>query len=232
MGVIQTFQKNRPISPSPFFTTEDASLFLEFEGADGSTTFLDSSSYSHSISATNATIETDQHAIGSSSGYFPSNGFLTTPVDSSLDIRSGEFTIEGFLYATSLATNSGFAFFGDIASNSHRIQVDYKTDGSVAFYIEDGTLTLGDNLLAPAGTITVNNRYHIAAVQSGTMLMLFINGAIVATGARTKTVSTLPTLFYVGSARNGGAQRYCTGYIDHFLVTKSAKYTSNFYVPL
>lgn len=207
-------------------------LALPMDGANGSTTFTDISPTPKAVTRYgNAVISTAQSKFGGASAYFGGTGdYLDAGINSELDISSGDFTVEGWLRPSSLSVNSGFYHFGDTSSNYNRIQVDYKLDGSLAFWIQDGSET-GDSASSTAGLVQVNNWYHVAATQSGTNLYLFLNGALVASSTRTKTVAGIKRT-YIGASRNGGVVRYATGYIDDFRITKGlARYTANFTPP-
>lgn len=185
------------------------------------------------VAASGVTLDYSNFFSPPSSAKFDGTGAVQVTLNGNdAAFASGDFTIEGFLSPTDLSANSGLFFFGDPDSNYNRVQIDYKTNGSVSFFIEGSADGLTIDAQAPAGTIVVGNRYHIAAVVSGNVLILFIDG--VETGRNTGSVRAANhnANCYIGLARNGGARRYCTGIIDDFRLTKGvARYTSNFKTP-
>lgn len=212
----------------------NVALLLHMDGVNNATTFTDSSLNVKTVTAFgNAKISTTQSKFGGASAFFDgTDDYLSIPYSADLNISSGDFTIEAWLYATSLTVNSGLFFIGDPSSNDNRIQVDYKFDGSVAFFIQGEGGVNDPNCFTATGVIAVNNWYHIAAVQSGSNMLLFVNGVLLAFATRTVSVNLTSENTYVGLARNGGIQRFCTGYIDDVRVTKGvARYTSNFTPP-
>jgi hypothetical protein len=216
------------MSGDPYF--ENVSLLLHMDGSNGGTTFTDVIGNTITRSG-NTNTSTTQKKFGTASGYFDGNGDYLSATAANCDVTSGAFTIEAWLYTTSLAANSGLFFLGSLTTNDNRIQIDYKTDGSVAFFLE----SVGSNTFvnAPAGSITTNTWYHIAAVRdAANECRLYLDGTSVGTPVTQSFSIGSRTTANIGTARNGGVQRYATGYIDDFRLTKGiARYTSNFTAP-
>ena len=84
--------------------TYPASLLLNFDGANNSTTFTDSSSYNHTGTAYgNAKISITQSKFGGSSGYFDGTGdYVQFPYNSIFDLSSGDWTLEAWFYPIAL----------------------------------------------------------------------------------------------------------------------------------
>lgn len=206
-------------------------LLMHFEGTDDSTTGFVDQTGKTVTPAGNVKHENTQKKFGSTSGYFDGSGDYLTISDSALSVSSGDFTAEFFVYITSLAAVNGLLFWGSSSSNANRVQCDVKTDGSIAFYVEDGSAA-NNNLTSAAGVISTNTWYHVAIVRDGSTMRLFVNGASVATPiTQTVTVAAASTL-YLGLARNSGSARYLTGYMDELRVTVgTARYTADFTAP-
>jgi hypothetical protein len=94
---------------------DKTSLFIKFEGSDGSTDFVDSSQYNVPLSASpvNAIISTDEFKYGSSSGRFLADGsynnfslagYIVTPAgDDYAAFENNDFTIEWWEYLFGVA---------------------------------------------------------------------------------------------------------------------------------
>ena len=83
------------------------SLLMHFSGSNGSTTFIDNSQNTLTVTSNNgAAISTAQSKFGGSSGYFDgTNDYVSVPNNSALDFGSGDFTIEYWEYRTSSDNN-------------------------------------------------------------------------------------------------------------------------------
>ena len=94
---------------------DNVSLLLHCNGSDGSTAFTDSSSNAHSITASgDAQIDTAQSKFGGASGLFDGAGdWLTCPSHSSLNLQTGDFTLECWIRPSALSS------YHTIASHLH-----------------------------------------------------------------------------------------------------------------
>jgi len=201
---------------------------LYFDGPNAGTSFTDQVRPWLWTRNGTPTISTAESRFGGASGLFNgTNQYLSTTAHADFNL-SGDFTIECDVYLLSLAAVRGIWYLGNVTTNPiDRISLDIKTDGSAAFFAENGSGTTLFSCEAPAGTFTINNWFNVACVRSGNNLFIFKNGIVVATGTATGTPVT-NNVFQIGIARNGGLQRFMAGYIDNFRLTKVARYTSNY----
>lgn len=224
----------------PFFAINGASspsdqywgnvgLLLHMDGTPGSSDFTDVKG--HAISAKGgAVIAGDIAKFGQSAKFAADGDMLLVKNSADIDISIGNFTAEAWLYPTDLSANRGVFYIGDPSSNYNRIQLDYKADGSLAFYIQ-GPDAGNSSAFTPPGDLTVNKWHHLATVLDGTSMRLYVNGNQVATATLTVQIPSGLDL-QIGIARNGGAVRQCIGRIDDFRLTKGvARYSSNFVPP-
>ena len=217
-------------SPGDEYFASVASL-LHFDGSDGSTTFTDVTGKTWAATG-NAKIDTAQSKFGGSSVEFDGTGDYILATDSGLDLGSGNFTIELWFRTTSLAAINGVFLNGTIGSNNRRIQCDIKTTGEVTFFAANATPTTAWNISTPASTIKINTWYHLAFVRSGSNIYVFVDGVLLASAASVAVEPAAGNKVYIGTARNGGVDRYTTGHIEDFRITKSlARYTSGFTPP-
>jgi hypothetical protein len=191
------------------------------DGNDGSTAFIDSSSYSHPILPFGAVISTEKSRFGGSSLYIPSsNSYLQIDSTQALQIGNFDHTVELFVY---MPTGSAG---GSIV-----------TKGNPYAVAEFAMLNYIPEIVYIPGTVRANCPFdswvHVAASRSGTESRLFFNGIL----QDTKT-SNLPGLsndpFLIGlSPWSGTGWSAPAGmYIDELRITKGVgRYITNFVPP-
>ncbi len=204
-------------------TWSNTVLAMELDGAMGSTSFLDVSSANKTplTAVGNAKLSTVQKFNGSASAYFDGSGdYITTPSSADWNI-TGDYTIEARIYvsvaqlnpiATALifASNDGWGFY--VAAN-----------GSIYFSVKNGATTVQAS--SAAGAVSAAAWHHVAAVRSGTDLIVYVDGAQVALSSGSPTTIGTYTAWLGGSISNS-----FNGYIDDFKVTKgTARYTGSMY---
>lgn len=158
------------------------SLLLHMEGADTSTTFTDSSSIGHTVTAAgNAQLSTGvSPPYGASAGLFDGTGdYLSVPDAASLDFGTGDFTVEGWFRAANF-TAVPFLWHkfgaGSGASNGWFIEVDGSN-----VYAGKGVATSGTDFGTFAVSLSTNTWYHIAVTRTGNDLQVYIGGNSIGT---------------------------------------------------
>lgn len=213
----------------------DVSLLLHMNGANGSTTFTDSSLNNFTITRFgNAQISTAQFKYGGAAGYFGGNGdYLATPYSALLEPENFNLTCEMWVnttnsteYATLLSrVTSEFATgMWSLLMNSS------GANGDVLLYVAD--YELGSPLLQSTGvSIRDGLWHHIAIVREGSSWNLYIDGISRSTNNWSGTIQPILDFSpFIG--RDQYYDRYFTGYIDDLRITKGvARYTSNFTPP-
>ena len=220
----------------------DVSLLLNMEGGNGSTTFTDSSSSGHSITANgNASISTSEFKFGSSSYKGDGdNSLLDLAASSKFNFGTADFAIEMFINTTTISTDNNywrriFAIDGPTLSGQPEGNLQIAIEESGEQYGNAGCLIirLANNFLTGSDRIDDGNWHHIAVVRSSGSITIYVDG------------SADGTLLYAGDVGNfnsgsprpriGGfssSQGVYEGYIDEIRITKGvARYTSNFSVP-
>ena len=174
----------------------------------------------------------DATVVGGS-GYFDGSGdYLATGTATALDNISGDFTIEYWQYPLT----GGSALSPVLGSANGGFS------GTASFFaFEEGSnkllmflnATQASSLISyTAPTKLINNWAHVAWVRSGSVITLYLNGAVAATVTYTNTISlnTTNSNTYIG--RNGWDPYYWLGYISGLRVVKgTAVYTSAFTPP-
>ena len=211
------------------------SLLLHCDGANGSTTFTDSSSNNLSVTASNATISTSNTMsgfgqVGSFSG--ASSSYLSLPSSTSFSFGTGDFTVESWIYPATTSGDrvivaksqdsytTGFEWWFGVMNNG-TLKFTYVNTSS-AFYSAQSTTT-----------ISANTWTHVAAVRSGSAVTIYINGVSSGTATAQTIRSTTSSITVARDLETtGGSGRFYTGYIDELRITKgNARYTSNFTPP-
>ena len=159
------------------------------------------------------------------SGYFGGSDYLSLASNAALAFGTGDFTIESWIYLTSLS-----------ASNTICDNRTADTASAYVFYVQsNGTLTFydgagGADRTSSAGAIKANTWYHVVATRSGTTFNLYINGAVAATntGVSSNFGSSQP--LRIGQQVSGTAS--WNGYISNLRLVKGTPvYTGAFTPP-
>lgn len=211
-------------------------LHLQFNGANGSTTFTDSSPYNktiviHSGTPTNSS-DNAEVGFGNRGKFFDGSSIrvLSTSNDFSLAFNDN-FTIEARFEVNSLGGYQGIicdAATGSLSNffvildedNSNKLTLLFKTTTTTYVVIHD-TLP------------TINTKNHVAVVRNNGFLDLYFNGVRAATRAVVGNEPYQP--FYsdhltVG-ALGDALLSPLNGYIDELRIRKEAVYTGNFTPP-
>lgn len=210
----------------PYFG--NVSLLLHGDGANGSTTIVDSSSSPKTVTAVgNAQISTAQSKFGGSSIAFDGTGDYLTINSSNELILGATWTIEFFTYLNTFGSGTERNFF--IGTGS------WSTDGHLQIYTEQGPTLVargGSNISLDIATsnspFAVQTWTHVAVVCNNLAATIFING--VANGSGNLASSTTSPISTIG--RLTFADYDLNGYINELRITKGvARYTSNFTPP-
>ena len=211
----------------------NVSLLLKADGANGSTSFVDSSANAFAVSRAGSTvISTGQSKYGGTSTYFPGSSALLIN-DSNAFTFDGDFTMEAWVYMTS--------------TSGYRSIISQWAPSSFTFRVDNGrpylAYRLGASDVGVQGTTTLvsaNTWTHVAVSRSGSTIRLFVNGVQDATtataagafGNSTNKISVGNVLTSVGAFDPYGGGYAFAGYIDDLRVTKGvARYTTNFTPP-
>jgi hypothetical protein len=218
--------------------TSPLALLLHGDGANGGSTFTDSSPYVHTLTRTTGTgsitTSTSQVKFGSASIYFNGAGgatYLSMPDDPILRLGLNDFTIDFWIYRT---VNS---FAGFVISKRDRSGLN---QGDFEFYVDqnnDGKpclkryTNIDGNIFNPFSTaITLSAWNHIALTRSGTTWRGFVNGVNALQFTATYDVNTQDPV-YLGSPFDGSGANI-TQYLDELRILNGhAAWTSDFTPP-
>jgi hypothetical protein len=168
--------------------------------------------------------------IGGSAIYFDGSDYLTIPDNPLLELGSGDFTIEAWIYPIATASNQNIFGKGTSGQNWWAFYL-YTTSLKLEFAMVSGNTVIVDRISNES--ISLNTWTHVAVCRSGSTFRLFINGIETSgyTGSPATSSSAVPDLsavFNIGANRYSGSSDNFNGYIQNLRVTKYARYTTNF----
>jgi hypothetical protein len=213
--------KKESVAADPYYN--NVSLLLHGDGANGSTTIVDSSPTPKTVTAFgDAQISTAQSKFGGSSIAFDGSGdYLTIPSQSAFNFETNDFTIE-FWWRATAGSPGGLV---DLGLNYGGIGIYQSTILRVRVAGLDKI---------NVGLFSFNQWVHVALSRSSTSLRLFFDG--IQQGATVSDSTDLSNSFaniVVGAFVSGGSY-FATpaAYIDDLRITKGvARYISNFTPP-
>lgn len=211
----------------------NVSLLLHMDGSDGSTTFVDSSSYSHPSTSNEVVISTTQSKFGGSSAYIPTAlSYIQFNSDSSLQLGNADYTLEGFIFSTTGSGGGIVISKGDPYASSEFALMRYDANNLRYYPTNSGGTTftgpdVGQSNLSP------DTWYYFAICRSGNEYRFYLDGILQTTITNTTTTITSDPLligysqwFFSGQGAPAGV------YIDELRITKGvARYTANFAPP-
>jgi hypothetical protein len=210
---------------------------LHCDGANGGTTFTDSSSYARTVTRTGtATTSTTQSKFGGASISLPGSSRIDIANDSAMDFLTGDFTIEAWCYFTSVGSSTKVFSCREwfpAAATTGGFSLHYYSGGWTwqhAFNNSGGLTSFALGSSAP----TQNTWLHVAMVRSGNSGYLFVDGTQVGTTQNFGASSPVAMTNYAIPLTIGGPvenNSYMTGYFDDFRLTKAARYTADFTPP-
>lgn len=213
----------------PYFS--NVVLLCHFDGTDGQTTTIDSSSYARAVSqGGGVTLQTDQAKFGASSTENSASGTKRWACADSADwnFGSGQFTVEAWIYFTASPTTTHLVIAQRDTSSNLAFQFGMTSTGSLGFsYSTNGTSFTS---VQAAWTPSLNTWYHIAADRDvGNTIRVYLDGAVHASGAAAVTFFDSASQLQIG----GAAIRVgIEGYVDEVRITKGvARYGGAFTPP-
>ena len=207
------------------------SLLLHGNGTNGSTSVIDSSSNTKTVSTNgNAVISTTQSKFGGSSLYFDGNGdYLTIPDHADFAFGGSDFTIEAWVY-TAASVTSTQAICGQWNSSLSWV-LSLSTTNALVFESSLTGAYLGSrDVVSSSNVVPVSAWTHIAATRNGDVFGLFANGALLTSLTLAGALFDSSEIITIG--RGAGGAQFFNGYIDDLRITKGvARYTAAFTPP-
>ena len=160
---------------------------------------------------------------GSGSVYFNGSSLFSFANNTALQLATGDFTLETWIYPT--ATNTYFHFFSKWNSATG---LEYQLTLNTSTGVLNNNVS-GNTMTSASSAVANNTWSHIAWTRSSGTDRLFVNGIQVATTTGGTITNGTSNLCFGG--RQDGSY-YATGYLSNARFIKgTALYTSNFTVP-
>jgi hypothetical protein len=164
--------------------------------------------------------------------HFDGNDYIEMADGDYKTFGSNDFTIEAWVYPTSVGSGFGNYFFGD---NDNSGQMDtgmlakYDSSSKFAVYLTVGTNTVL-TLISSNLTTPVNAWHKFAIVREGNTFTLFVNDEVGATATSTSAVLNTAEKLVIGRP---GAYNGLTfaGYVSNFRIVKGTAVYSNSFTP-
>lgn len=195
-------------------------LLLHFDGANGSTTFTDSSPANRAITASGSpTITTSASRFGGSSLNLPGNSKLTFSEIS----LTGDYTIQAWLRTAT--PNADMAMAGAVTGNYQFLR--WNADGINRSLFSFAQNLINGNTAGILSDVTADTFVHIAQTRQGTTVRDFVNGQL----KQTNTNFTGTVLITQIGAGYQGNTNYWVGQMDEVSISTVAEYTATFTPP-
>jgi hypothetical protein len=202
----------------------NVSLLLPLDGANDSTSIVDSSNSPTSFTNTNILLKSAITRFGPSSAYMAGNGNATT-TSSKLVVGTNNFTLE--LWAYSAIANNGDRGIIHLRSSNNT----YSGLGiGVTSFGKWGCYAKGAEQVPATGPVNQNTWVHLAISRNNNVLKFFINGTEALSTSDTTNYS-MNSLF-LGNWYNNTTSYAFNGYVDDVRLTIGvSRYNSSFSVP-
>jgi len=167
-------------------------------------------------------------ATNGGSAYFDGTGdYLTVPDNAAFNLAANDFTIECWVYLTTLANSPMISAQMNVAQSVLSYAFLVTPTGSLSTYVQDSSGAY-KTINSSNGAVTINNWYHIALVRNGNTNRQYVNGVQTASISVTGfTVRDSADVLGVGCGGAFNTSQLTTGYISNFrLINGTCLYPS------
>lgn len=190
--------------------------------------------FGHAVTRMGGTVRSAQGwAFSGYAAYFDgADNHLRVEHSSDLSLVSGDWTIEAFIYCTTLTAANQVVVNKDGLAGSSYAQYTVMINSSGKLYCSIGTGNGTGSVQAFTGTstITLNAKKHIAFVKSGTSIMGFYDGTREFNTTQTATMADGEKPLLIGWEQNQPTANYFNGYVEIVRIHRGvAKYTGATY---
>jgi hypothetical protein len=208
-------------------------LLMHFDGINGSSQFVDSCGNQVSTIG-GAQISTSQYKFGGSSGYLNSSSYLSIKDSQNLDISTGNFTIDYWIYPTSNSYGCIMQTYLDQDGSKRAPIFGYMDNGRMLLFLTSNGLNWDIADGVSMGSVENNMWIHYAVARNGNNFYTFKNGILQSAFINSSALSHNTGDMIVGKYLNYPCRSYdyFYGYIDELRISKGiARWTSNFTPP-
>jgi len=167
-------------------------------------------------------------ADGASYDFDGDGDYLTVPDHADWDFWSSDFTVEAFIYLTSIDNG---CIFTQRVDSSNRIEFLYTMAPRDLRLTVKIAATAEVDVRSNAGVIVDNTWHHVMVVRSSDTYYIFVDGVDQTTSGSPDSYNPagLAGPIYIG--RRGGGALQMNGHIDELRVSNVARHTSGFTSP-
>ena len=189
-----------------------------------STALTDVSSRYNLITTSLAKISTAVSKFGTGSMFFGTGNYITAPSSVLAAWGTGDFTIETWIYLTSVAADTCIIDGRDGTGTAVKPCLFVQSSsGNFLFYVNGGIRIQG-------GTYSLSTWQHVAVCRSSGSTKMFVAGTQVGS-TYTDANSYLTCALRIGYFNDGTTTNSFNGYMDDFRITRYARYTTTFTPP-
>jgi len=204
---------------------EYTKLLLHCDGSDASTTFTDSSSEAHTVTANgNAQIDTAQSQFGGASGLFDgTTDYLSVPDDATLQAGTGDFTLDFWLkWNTTSLVFPTIWDKGYVSAGALLVQGANAATQALTVYMS------GSSICTEGSSVSDSSWYHYAIVRNGTSVKIYRDGTETASGTSSANLNSTAVVAIGARLSTGGSVAF-NGWLDEIRWSKGiARYTAGF----
>lgn len=195
----------------------DVVALLSFDGTEGQTTTVDSSTFANSVTFSSGTLNAAAAKFGTTGVSIGASTAISIPSTNVL-FGSADFTLEGWFYATTV--------------DSARRGVLARTDGgggasNIAWQVSQGggefraRVGIGGTLytLTQASNVAANTWHHFALCRDGTTMRLYLDGVQVASASVGSGALSTPTASV--NLPQDPSFGHFLGYMDEYRFTRN-----------
>lgn len=204
----------------------NVSALLHCDGADASTSFIDSSSNGFTVSAFgNAQIDTAFSQFGGASALFDGSGdYLSVGNNSAFAFGTGDFTLEVWVRIASITATQSILYYGQpgaTASTGYAFNLIQAASASGNGLVFTSNNSIGGqaNTISNAD-LTPNTSQFIEVVRSSGTLKIYLDGVEVASNTDTINHNTSGTHELLIARRGTFSIAYYAGHLDDIRITK------------
>lgn len=213
----------------PYFS--NVVLLLHMDGANGGTSFPDSSASAKTVSSRSVvTTSTAQAKFGTASADFTSAGWMQHAASADFQFQSGEFTVEAWVYPTSWSSSDFNAISGTYAGSPGGWLFGFFSSGTQIHIRNGDSTSILQNITG--GAPALNTWHHAAVSRVGTTAYFFVDGVMQGAGSSFGVSVNYSRFLETGGYYAGVQGGAFAGYIDELRITKGVgRYTANFTPP-
>jgi hypothetical protein len=215
-------QQQNTLTNDPYWGS--VSALLHFDGTNASTTFTEQKGKSVTLTST-PTISTAQSKFGGASGLFPGATANISLADSTdWQFGTGDFTMEGWIYATTLTLYNYPIYYGYILATGPTQQgfnIFVAPPGNVmSFQMCSGSSIY---LISGSTAISLNTWYYLKVYRLNGTLYFYVNNILQGTLSANASINiATSSMMYFGG---GPSSRGWQGYLDDWRITKGVART-------